>query len=386
MKSQDKGRKNVVLLGATSFINDFSSEMILPILPFFLSSLGASPVLIGLVGGLRDSLTSILKVAFGYLSDKYGKRKPFLYAGYIFSAVFKFLLAISTSSVSAVISASFERLGKGMRDAPRDAMISQFMPTRTGAAFGLHRMLDTGGAILGSVAVALILLFFNFTLDQIILAAAIISVLSVAPLHYVNEPQFKPANHPKLSTALTLLPRNVLIFTGIASVFALANFSYMFFIMRASEGGIIIPILLYIVFNIAYAIFSYPLGKYSDMIGKRAVLIGGYLLFGIVCIGFFYFSSLYELIFLFILYGVANASVIGVQRAYVSDISPQDLRATAIGTFHTLTGFATLVSSIIAGYLWGTFSPSYAFIFGGVFAFISGIALYLWRFNNCRGG
>ncbi len=382
MSSKDDGKKNVVILGITSFLNDFSSEMILPILPFFLTSLGASPVLIGVVGGLRDSLTSIFKVAFGYLSDKYAKRKPFLYGGYAFSALFKLFLAISSNSMAAVLSASFERIGKGMRDAPRDAMISQFMPTRTGAAFGLHRMLDTGGAILGSVAVALILMFLYLTLDQIILIAATISFLSIIPLYFVKEPAFNPMRHSKFRIALTSLPKNVLVFTGIASLFALANFSYMFFIMRAVDGGIIIPILLYVVFNIMYAAFSYPLGKYSDKIGKRKILIGGYILFSIVCIGFYQFESLQSLIILFMLYGVANAAIIGIQRAYVSDISPSDMRATAIGAFHTCTGLAALPSSIIAGYLWSAFSPAYAFLFGGLVAFASAVALWVWRFNN----
>ena len=251
-RKDEKGKMNVSLLGTTSFLNDFSSQMILPILPFFLSSLGASAVLIGLVGGLRESLDKLFEVASGYLSDKIGRRKPFVYAGYITSSFFKLLLAFSPTAMSASSSASLERVGKGMRDAPRDAMIGQFMPGKTGTSFGLHRMFDTAGAVFGSLAVLVLIAYFFVPYDLLIMTAALIGILSIAPLSLVKEPPFRPyRNKHGFRYALSKLPRKLIIFNIIASLFTLANFSYMFFILKAqATEGLVIPIALYVLFNI----------------------------------------------------------------------------------------------------------------------------------------
>ncbi|MBU0531889.1 MFS transporter [Candidatus Micrarchaeota archaeon] len=377
MGKQKNGKKNVFLLGTTSFLNDFSSEMIMPILPFFLSSLGAPVVLIGLVGGLRDSLGSILKVLFGYLSDKTGKRKPFVYAGYLTSAFFKLLLAFSPNALFALSSASLERIGKGMRDAPRDAMIGQFMPKKTGTGFGIHQMMDTAGAILGSLAVLLMIWYLAMSYDMIIALAALLAILSIGPLFLVKEPIFKPyQNSYGFRSALSKLPGNLLVFTVIASLFSLANFSYMFFILKAQVSeDIVTAIALYVVFNVFFAIFAYPIGKYADKVGKRKVLIFGYVLFALVSFAFVFYSGLYALLILFILYGIANAAVKGVERAYVVDLSPANLKATSIGTFQLMTGLAALPSSIIAGYLWEAISPEATFMFGAVVSFGAAILL-----------
>lgn len=189
--NSDKG-KNVILLGIVSFLNDLSSEMIMPILPMFITSLGGTGLSIGLIGGLRDSITSFLQVLSGYLSDRTGKRKIFVYSGYLTSAVFKLLLSFSRIWHHVLIFASLERIGKGIRTAPRDSIIADSMPKKRGKGFGIHRAFDESGAILGTVVVFLLLWFMDFDFSRIIFIAAIISFLSIVPLHFVSEEKRKP--------------------------------------------------------------------------------------------------------------------------------------------------------------------------------------------------
>ncbi|MEW6748290.1 MAG: MFS transporter [Candidatus Micrarchaeota archaeon] len=381
MEKREDGKKDVALLGAASFLNDFSSEMIMPILPFFLSSLGAPAMLIGLVGGLRDSLSSVLKFVFGYLSDRTGRRKPFVYGGYLLSAVFKLLLALSPDALFAVSSASLERIGKGMRDAPRDAMISQFMPKRSGAGFGLHQMLDTAGAVGGSLAVLAMVAWLAMEYGMIIGIAAFLAVLSVGPLFLVREPPFKPyAERKGFMSALSRLPGEMRAFILIASLFSFANFSYMFFVLKAGSGGdIVAAIGLYILFNLSFALFAYPIGKRADSVGKQKVLAAGYGLFALVSLSFAFHSGMYAMILLFVLYGISYAAVKGVERAYVSDMSPPDLKGTSQGAFQLATGLAALPSSVAAGYLWDAFSPEATFMFGAIVAGAAAVLLIIIR-------
>jgi len=381
MGDNKDGKKNVFLLGLTSFFNDVSSEMIMPILPFFLASLGASPVLIGLVGGLRDSLDRLLKVFFGYLSDKTQERKSFVYGGYVTSAAFKILLAFSPTALIASAFASLERIGKGMRDAPRDAMIDKFMPRKTGTGFGLHQMLDTSGAVLGSIIVLAMIAYLSVNYGTIILIAGVIGLLSLIPLFLVKNIEIKKKfGQYNFISSLSRIPKKLLVFNIIASLFALANFSYMFFILRAQvEKGIVTTLALYVVFNIAYALFAYPLGKRSDSLGKREILIGGYLLFALVSLAFVYFTGIYALVILFVFYGISNAAVKAVERAYVADMSPSEIKATSLGMFQTMTGIAAIPSGLIAGYLWEYISPETTFFFGAGVAFIAAVLLVLHR-------
>ena len=244
--------KNVILLGFVSFLNDISSEMIMPILPMFLTALGGTGLVIGLVGGLMESASSILKVLSGYLSDKIGKRKIFVSFGYFTSAICKLFLAFSKVWQHILVFSSLERVGKGLRTAPRDAILADSLPQERGKGFGIRRAMDTSGAILGSIIVFLLFWFLGFDFKSIILVAAILAFISLIPLYFVKEKRKEPQNIT-LKIGLKNLPQPLKLFILISFVFALANFSYMFFILRAKEffpGKLStgIPILLYILF------------------------------------------------------------------------------------------------------------------------------------------
>jgi MFS family permease len=373
--NQNNGFRNVVLLSVVSFLNDLSSEMIMPILPMFLQALGVSSQFIGLVGGLRDSFSSILKVVCGYWSDKTGKRKIFVYWGYGVSTVFKLLLAVSRTWLGAVVFASLERTGKGLRTAARDAIIADSVSTKRGKGFGIHRGLDTIGAILGSAVAFLLFWFARFRLQTIILIAGFVGLVSLVPLRFVREPEMQRQN-AKLKIGLATLSGPLKLFILVSGIFALGNFSYMFFIMRTQhlftgKASIAAPILLYVLFNIFYSALAVPIGSFSDKIGRQAVLIFGFSLFVVVSLGFAFCNSLWFFVVLFALYGVVFAAVDGTERAFVSDLASADFRATALGTYHTITGLAALPASLTAGFLWEHISPAATFIFGGIAALVA---------------
>jgi len=374
---------NILLLGIVSFLNDLSSEMIMPILPMFVKAMGGAGLAIGLVGGFRESISSILKVLCGHWSDRTGKRKIFVSSGYLTSATFKLLLALSKTCQQAVIFAGLERVGKGLRTAPRDAIIADSMPAERGKGFGIHRALDTSGAILGSMVVFLLFWFFGFGFKSIMLIAGVIGFASLIPLRFVKEGE-REAQDISLKVGLKNLPKSLKLFIVISGVFALGNFSYMFFIIRAQQFfagrlSIAVPLLLYILFNVFYAAFAVPLGAVSDKIGRGKVIVFGYLLFSLTSLGFAFLSSVPAFIILFALYGVVYAAIDGNQRAFVSDLSSAQLKATALGTFHTTIGLAALPGSLIAGLLWQNIAPNVTFVYGSTLGFISVFLFIVFR-------
>lgn len=387
-----KLKTNIVLLGLVSFLNDLSSEMIRPILPLLITSLGGTGILIGLVGGFRNSISNILNVFCGYWSDKTDKRRVFVFWGYSVALFFKLCLAFSKLLEHVLIFAGLERIGKGVRTSPRDAIIAESMPHHRGRGFGIHRALDTLGAVIGSILVFFLFWFFGLKFQTIILIAAIIGFLPFIPLLFVKEISTPPKSHP-VSFALGIknLSHSVKLFIFIASIFALANFSYMFFMLKAQHvfsnklaiGG---PIFLYILFNLTYAIFAMPCGLLADKIGKKKIIVSGYILFSLVLLGFAFANTRLEFVVLFLLYGIVYAILEGNQRAFIADLSDQsqdNFKATALGTFHTVFGISSLIASIIAGVLWQFFTTSSVFIYGAIFSILAAILLML--FTNSFG-
>ncbi len=345
----------------------------MPILPLFIASLGGSGLAVGIIGGLRESIESLLKVFWGWWSDRTGKRKVLLIWGYFISAIFKFLLAFAKVWPHILVFAALERVGKGVRVAPQEAIIADSMPQEKGYGFGIHRALDTAGAIVGSLTVFFLFWRWGFSFKAIILTAALLALLSFIPLSFVGEKKKEP-QQITLKISLRALSLPAKLFILISAIFVLANFSYMFFILRTQEvlknlawgekWTVGLPILGYVLFNIAYAGLAVPCGIVSDQVGRRKILITGYLLFALTCLGFVFVKAISGLIFLFILYGIVYALVEGNSRAYIADLSPAEFRATALGTFHTTVGLVALPSSLIAGFLWQNISPQATFIYG----------------------
>ncbi|NOZ80593.1 MAG: MFS transporter [DPANN group archaeon] len=369
---------NIILLGIVSFLNDLSSEMIMPILPLFIASLGGGGLAVGLISGLRESIASILKILSGWFSDRTGRRKALVFSGYLTSASFKLLLAFSTAWQQVLIFTGLERVGKGLRTAPRDAIISDSLPAERGRGFGIHRAMDTAGAVVGSLAVFFLFWSAGLSFVSIILIAAVFSFFSLIPLAWVKEKKAKP-RPVSLGLGLSTLPKDLRKFILVSSVFSLANFSYMFFILRTQDLftgklAVGVPILLYVLFNIFYALFAIPFGSLSDRLGRRTVIAIGYVLFSLTALGFVLFDSLAAFIILFALYGISYAIIDGNQRAYVADLSSKRLRATALGTFHAAIGLSALPAGLMAGLLW-KIAPGFTFLFGSLVSLVSAMML-----------
>ena len=375
---------NVILLSVVSFLNDVSSEMILPLLPVFILSLGGDEIVIGLVSGSMGFVSSTIKALFGFLSDRFGRRKPIVFSGYLSSALFKFLLSLSRVWQHVLVFTSLERIGKGIRTAPRDAMISESIPKEKGRGFGIHRAMDTSGALLGAILAFLLIYEFDLSIRDILLLAALISFLSLIPFIWIKE-TYQKVQMKRAFNEMGHIDKRLKTFLVIATVFSMSNISYMFFLKRSEEiFGPKFYLVTYIVFNIFYAIFSYPSGVLSDRIGRWKVLSAGYLLFAITSMGFSFVNIGWMLIPLFSLYGISFALFDGNQRAFVSDLSDPKIRATALGVFHTLIGVTSLPAGIIAGYLWKSFSYSFTFLYSGLLALVSSILLVFYGLKAYR--
>ncbi len=387
---------NIIILGIASFLTDVSSEMVYPLLPLYLTSarIGATPAIVGLIEGLAESTASLVRVFSGYWSDRIRRRKPLTILGYASSTIGKFLLYVSASWPLVLAGRLTDRFGKGIRTAPRDALIADSSdPARRGSAFGLHRALDTAGA---SVGVTLAYLFFISLRDDfssIFLISLIPAALGVLVLVLVREKLIpstgvglapRPASVDKapwwrgIGARWRELDRRFKFFLLIVFIFALGNSSNQFLLLRAKNLGFdnATVILMYLVYNLIYALGSWPAGRLSDRTGRKLLLVLGYLTYGIVYIGFAIASPL-QLWGLFATYGIYVALTEGVEKALVSDIAPLDLRATLIGLHATFTGIGLLPASVFAGFLWDTFGAAAPFYFGGAVGVLAAVAL--WR-------
>ena len=377
---------NVIILGITSLLTDVSSEMVYPLIAVYLTTLGATPAIIGIIEGIAESTASLLKVFSGHFSDKLGKRKPFTIFGYGFSAVGKIFLCIATSWVGVFFARIFDRFGKGIRTAPRDALIAESSSAeKKGKAFGIHRSMDTIGA---SVGVLLSWYFMSAMKDAyrtIFLISIIPAVMGVAALFLVKEnasavPQ---RNKEKKVTVnfknFKLLNKKLQYFLIIALLFTLGNSSNQFLFLRSKGLGFSASdiILLYFVYNLVYAFSSYPAGVISDKIGRKKLLVLGYLFYGIVYLGFAAAKAPISIWILFCLYGLYMGLTDGIEKAFISDLAPKEQKATMIGLHATIIGIGLFPASLIAGILWTKIGPVAPFLMGGVTGIVSAILLMI---------
>ncbi len=378
---------NVFFLGVVSFLTDISSEMIFTIVPLFLSNvLGCGTTTVGVVGGISESADAIFRIGSGWLSDRLGKRKSLTVAGYLTSTIAKpFMYLASTWGLVLGVRLA-DRVGKGLRSSPRDALIADSVaPGERGRSFGLHRAMDTSGAVVGLSIAALVIfllqgggLSLNLeTYRWLIWLGTIPAGIAVFILvRYVKEKR-KAASSPttprpsfNLFRMAAGMDRRFKLFLGAVALFTLGNSSDFFVILRAQDMGASVfhIVLMLVVFNAAYAAVSLPAGRLSDRLGRKRVILAGWAIYAAVYLGFAVAGEVWHIWLLFAAYGAYYGIVEGSARAFVADMVPPEKRGTAYGLFQGVVGLTLLPASIIAGWLWQLYSPSTPFFFGAALA------------------
>ncbi len=385
---------NVFFMGMTSLLTDVSSEMIFTLVPLFLSNvLGATTTIIGLVGGVSEGADAIFRIFSGWLSDKVGKRKLLAVLGYSISTIAKPFLYLATtlSNWGVVLGVRFtDRVGKGVRTSSRDAMIADSVSAgERGRGFGLHRAMDTSGAVLGlSIAAIIVYLVQGAGTIQISVKSfqwlvivgvipAVLAILVLLVFVHERKKQQSPSGSSQRGLSLSGIKggfdTRFKVFLAIMAVFTLGNSSDFFVILRAQnlEASVLHVILMLVLFNVTYAVTSLPMGILSDKLGRRRVIALGWFIYALAYLGFALASNIWQIWLLFAWYGIYYGVVEGAARAFVADLVAEEKRGTAYGLYHGVVGIALLVASLIAGWLWDAISPAAPFYLGGGLAFLA---------------
>ena len=363
--------KSIFLLGIVSFLTDLSSEAIFSVFSIFLTViLGASAALLGLVEGIADFSASSLDYLAGYFSDRTGKRKVFAMMGYAFSTLAKSILILQATLLSAASFRVVERLGKSFRGAPRDAWISSMADRKkAGFSFGVHKAMDKAGAVLGPIGAYFILSRLGesaSTFKTLFLLALIPAALAVIVLFFVGEKPAQPTKRENMFVAYKTLGPGFKHYFYTSGLFSLAYFSFSFLLLKAYNVGFAIQdvTLLYALFNVSFVITAPLLGKLGDHIGRRTIIAIEYLLYLGMCMDFIFATAKWEIIALFLVFGIFYAIDESQSKAYITDME-KTKQGTAIGAYNFFTGLIYLPASVIAGALW-KLNPNYAFGFGGL--------------------
>lgn len=370
---------NIIVLGLVSLFTDIGTEMVYPILPLYLTSvLGASPAIIGTIEGIAESLAAILKLFSGMIADKYNNKKQLAFIGYFSSFFNKIIILFSVSWAGVLLARIVDRFGKGIRTAPRDALVAESAEEgKLGKAYGLHKTFDMLGASVG-----ILLAFFLMASDSdgyrnIFIVSMIPALIGPLCVLFVKDEKKKVAPK-KLDFKWKSLDTRLKLFLIIIFIFTLGNSSNAFILLRASSAGFSSreAILLYFVFNIIASLMSYPIGKLSDKIGRKYTLPIGYLLYGLVYLGIGLLNSKPAFWGLFVVYGLYTALTAGGERALIAEISPSHLKGSALGLHSAIVGIGLLPASLIAGVLWDTLGPAAPFVLGGCLAIFASIAVF----------
>jgi len=363
---------------------DTASEMLYPILPIYLKTIGFSVVLIGMLEGIAEATAGLSKGYFGKLSDNSGKRIPFVQIGYAFSAVSKPMMALFIYPLWFFFARTIDRFGKGIRTGARDAILSdEATPATKGKVFGFHRSMDTLGAVLGPSLALLYLWFRPEDYKTLFFIAFIPGVLAVTTSFFLKE-KTRQIEKPKVKTGFfsflgywkeSPLEYKKLVF-GLL-VFTIFNSSDVFLLLKAKEAGLndTSVIGVYIFYNLVYALFAFPIGIIADKIGLKTIFISGLVIFSIVYFGMALNTNIYLFYGLFFLYGIFAAATEGISKAWISNISHKKDTATAIGTFTGLQSICTMLASSLTGLIWFHFGAKVAFLITAVISAL--VALYL---------
>lgn len=361
----------VWILSAVSLFTDTASEMLYPVMPIYLKTIGFSVVLIGVLEGIAEATAGLSKGYFGKLSDTSGRRVPFVQMGYALSALSKPMMAVFTFPLWIFFARTIDRFGKGIRTGARDALLSdEATPETKGKVFGFHRSMDTLGAVIGP-GLALIYLYFYpedyRTLFFIALIPGLLAIISSLRLKEKNAHKDKPKVKTGFFSFLKYWKQSPAVYRKVVAgllVFTLFNSSDVFLLLQAKQAGLndTMVIGVYIFYNLVYAMFAFPMGILADNIGLKTIFIMGLLLFAAVYFGMALNSNLYIFFGLFFLYGVYASATEGISKAWISNITGKKDTATAIGTFSGLQSICTMLASSLTGFIWFKFGAATAFI------------------------
>lgn len=381
--------RNIFFAGLTSFFTDISTKMVYSVMPLFLLSIGASKTAISLIEGIAESTASLLKAVSGVWSDKIQKNKPFMIIGYGLTAVITPLYSLVGMPIQILYLRFIERVGKGLRTAPRDSLISASMKkNEAGKNFGFHKAMDNSGSLIGPLLAFVLLYFFPLNYGNIFIIASIPAILGVLTIIFcVKEVRIKehlPKNLPKKKFSFSQLPKKYYFFLFIIFLFALGNSTDALLLVKTSETGIqqaYIPF-IYMIFYTVSVIVSIPIGKLSDRIGREKLIILGFIIYSVVYFFFGAFNNISVFIFLFVLYGFYSALTDGTQKAMVSDLVPKELKGTGFGLYHAVLGITLLPASLIAGFLYDRVNSSAPFYFGAVMSLLATVLMIVFTIVN----
>ncbi|GHT25538.1 MFS transporter [Bacteroidia bacterium] len=371
--------RNIFYTGLTSFFTDTSTKMLYSVMPLFLLSIGASKTTIALIEGIAESTASLVKVISGSWSDKIRRNKPFMVIGYGVTAVVTPLYAFVRVPFQVLVLRFTERIGKGLRAAPRDSLISTSVTKLdAGKNFGFHKAMDNSGAILGPLIAFILLSSFQISYQNIFLLATIPAVIGVLTIVlFIKEPKNPEKPKEQVKFRLKSLPTRYYLFLAIIFVFTLGNSADAFLLIKTTETGIpqaYIPF-VYMIFNVVSVLCAIPVGKLSDRVGRGKLITLGFVIYAVVYFLFGRYNSIHIFLFLFILYGLYSALVDVSQKAMISDIVARDLKGTAYGIYHAVLGITLLPASLIAGQLYDKVNSNAPFYFGATMALCAAVLM-----------
>lgn len=376
--------RNVVVLSTISLFTDIASEMLYPVMPIYLKTVGFSVVLIGVLEGFAEATAGLSKGYFGNMSDNIGKRLPFVQIGYALSTISKPMMAIFTFPFWIFSARSLDRLGKGIRTGARDALLSdEATPETKGRVFGFHRAMDTSGAFLGPLIALVYLAFYPHDYKILFYAAFFPGIAAIAITFLIKEKKKSYLKEKKETKLLDFVkywkssPDAYRKLVGALLFFTLFNSSDVFLLLKIKEAGYndTIVIGIYVFYNLIYAAFSYPLGILADKIGMKIILTIGLLLFSATYFGMTLSQNMVVFVVMFFFYGLYSASTEGIAKAWITNICKKENTATAIGTYTAFQSIATLIASSLAGVLWYQFGSSATFALTAISSFV--MALYI---------
>ena len=376
---------NILLLGFVSFFTDLSTEMVYPLIPLYLTSaLGATPAVVGIIEGVAESLASLLKVFSGYLSDRFQNKKLIAFTGYATSLFYKLALLLAGSWAGILGARIIDRFGKGIRTAPRDVLVSESAgKNQMGRSFGLHKALDMAGSAAGILITYFLLRSGDgsFNYQKIFMISVIPAVFGLSMFIFIKEKKEprQTKEHAPFWKNIRNIDGQLKIYLLVVCLFTLGNSSNSFLLLRAKSTGFddTSVILLYFLFNMIASLLSIPFGGLSDRVGRKKLLLSGYIVFAACYLGFAISNSRLQIVAVFALYGVYTAMIGGVERAFVAEIAPPRLKGTMLGLHSTVTGIALLPASVIAGLLWSVFGAAVPFVFGALMSLLASAILFL---------